>query len=125
MTADFTDTGVRQKLDKLAASMPHDIARALYEEALIEEKEMRQRTPVDQGPLRASLVTHKPVFSGRNISVQIEAGGPAAPYALFVHEDTDAYHKVGQAKFIESVIRESRPFLAARIAARVNLERNV
>jgi hypothetical protein len=53
----------------------------------------------------------------------IVAGGPAAPYAIYVHEDLEAIHPVGQAKFIESVLLESRPFMAARIAKRIDLNR--
>ena len=48
-------------------------------------------------------------------------GGPAAGYAIYVHEDLGAFHPVGDAKFMESVLNESRPFLAKRIAARVDL----
>ena len=37
-----------------------------------------------------------------------------------VHENLDAFHRVGQAKFLESVLVESRPYLAARVARRMN-----
>jgi hypothetical protein len=51
------------------------------------------------------------------------AGGPAAPYAIFVHEDPDAIHKVGQWKYIESVVKESVPYMAVRIARRIDLNK--
>lgn len=38
---------------------------------------------------------------GENVVV-----GFTAAYALFVHEDMEAYHKVGQAKFLEQPARE-------------------
>lgn len=53
----------------------------------------------------------------------IVAGGPSAPYAIYVHEDLEAFHKVGQAKYIESVLMESRPFMAARVAKRIDLNK--
>jgi hypothetical protein len=40
-----------------------------------------------------------------------------------VHEDLTALHKIGQAKYLESVIMESRPFMAARVARRMDLNK--
>jgi hypothetical protein len=40
---------------------------------------------------------------------------------MIVHEDLDAFHKVGQAKYLESVIMESRGFIGARVARRLNI----
>lgn len=34
--------------------------------------------------------------------------GYAAPYAIYVHEDLYAHHKVGQAKFLEQPVRQYR-----------------
>lgn len=112
-------------LARLAAATPAELGRALYQEALVEQKESMRRTPVKTNALRASHVTTKPQISGRDISVTIEVGGSAAPYALYVHENLDADHPVGQAKFLESTINESRPFFAARIAKRIDLNRLV
>ena len=113
------------RMERLAKAMPNELARALYEEALIEQKESMRRTPVDTGALRASHVTTKPVINGRDIRVSIEIGGPAAPYGVIVHEDLEADHPVGQAKFLESTINESRPYFAARIAKRIELNKLV
>jgi hypothetical protein len=114
---------MRAKLRRLAAEFPQEVGRALYQEALIEAKESMRRTPVDTGALRASHETERPKYEGREISVTIKVGGPAAPYALIVHEDLDAYHPVGRSKFLESTIRESKPFLGQRVARRVDLNR--
>ena len=116
---------LRQTLRRVVREMPKEASRALFEEALIETKESQKRTPVDTGALRASHETGRPVMSGQDISVTISVGGPAAPYALVVHERLEAFHKVGQAKFLESTIMESRPFMAARVARRIDLNRIV
>jgi len=116
------DLAVKRRLIALAQRVPNEALRALYEEALIEEKESRQRTPVDTGALRASHVT-TPQMNGRDISVKIEVGGPATPYAFVVHEKLGVFHPVGQAKFLESTIRESRPFIPARVARRMQMNR--
>jgi hypothetical protein len=40
-------------------------------------------------------------------------------YAVYVHENLQAHHPVGQAKFLESAMTEAAPTLAERVAARV------
>lgn len=126
--ADFEVKGVdkvTRNLLRLAAQIPNEVARALYAEAQIEKAESMRRTPVDTGALRASHEVSDPVVSGRDISVTISVGGVAAPYAVYVHENLEAFHPVGQAKFLESTILESKPFLARRIATRIELTRLV
>lgn len=113
------------KLDKLVAFSPDEFARALYQEAVIEEKECKRRTPVDTGALRASVQAVGPERDGTTIRAWISAGteGPAADYALIVHEDLEAFHKVGEAKFIERPLMESAPYMADRIAKRIDLNK--
>lgn len=108
-------------LKKLRLFAPDAFAAALYQEAQIELTEIKKRTPVDTGALRASEVLHDPVRDGRRIYVTITAGGPSAPYAFVVHEDLEAFHKTGQAKYIESVLEESASYLGDRIAKRIDL----
>lgn len=114
---------MRARLKRLAEKFPDEVARAIYMETEVEVKEVKMRTPVDRGTLRSTVHQVGPFRDGRNIYTFIAAGGPAAPYAIYVHEDLNAIHKVGQAKFIESVIMESRPYLGARIAKRIELNR--
>jgi hypothetical protein len=109
------------KLRQLGAAAIKEGGRALYQEALVEQKESMRRTPVDTGALRGSHETSKPEQDGQDVSVRITVGGPAAPYAVPVHENLDAFHKVGQAKFLESTILESRSSMAERIAKRIDL----
>lgn len=93
--------------------------RALEFEAEIEMTEAKRRTPVDTGALRGSGHVKPARRVGRDIMVELAFGGPAVPYAAKVHEDLDAFHKVGQAKFLESVVVESAPYMAARVAKRM------
>lgn len=111
------------RLDRAAKNMPNEWARALYEEAVVETNESKRRTPVDTGAARASHVTRKPVISGRQISVQIEVGGASLDYVIPLHENLEAEHETGQAKFLESTILESAPYMPQRVTARVNLYR--
>jgi len=112
---------IRAKLKQMSSALALKTGQALYQEALIEQKESMRRTPVDTGALRASHETSDFKFVGNTIEVAIKVGGPAAPYAVTVHEDLEAHHKVGQAKFLESTLRESAPFMLERVASRVKL----
>lgn len=108
---------------------PERTAAAIYAEMEIDATEMKRRTPVDTRPnaphpgqLRNSIHVEQPTIRGKTIEVTV-ATGAEAPYAIYVHENPDAYHPIGQWKFMESVIRESRPHMAERIGRRIHLGR--
>lgn len=125
-----------RKLQTIATKYPEHVGRGLYQEAEIEATEMKKRTPVDTRPnpwypyqiaphpgqLRNSIHVERPEQHGKMISVII-ATGPEADYAIFVHEDPDAFHPVGEWKFMESVLMESRPHMAQRLAARLHFDK--
>lgn len=104
-------------------------ADAAYQEIeAVETPECQVRTPVKTGDLQSTVRTEGPIIRGKTIFVGTVAGGLASSgrdvdYAISVHENTEAYHANGQAKFIESVYRESAPFLPERIAHRIDLSR--
>lgn len=99
------------KLPK-ADKVRHEAGKSLY---LVGELWMgeyvKPRTPVLTGALRSSEFVDGPDYTTKVIEVTLNAGGPAAPYAWFVHENLDAVHPVGQAKYMESVIFERGPFM--------------
>lgn len=113
------------RLARLAQKFPNEAGRALFEEALPITGEAVRRTPVDKGPLHKSAKTHEPEVRGRSISVRITFGSVAVAYAVIQHEDLMFFHKVGQAKYLESAVNEARPFLPARIGRRIDLNRLV
>ncbi len=115
-------TGTSQMKDTLrrfASSSARVIAGAQIAETEIEATEAKRRTPVDTGALRGTVHAFGPVENGTTIVTGVTAGGPAAEYAVPVHEIMDAHHPVGQAKYVESVLMESKPYLLERIARRV------
>lgn len=121
---------MRETLKKIAKNFPDHVAAALYQEGQIEMSEAKRRTPVDTTPnaphpgqLRASGTVHEPERNGKNISVTLSFGGAAEDYAVFVHENPDALHPVGQWKYLESVLNESRPHMATRLARRIDLNK--
>lgn len=108
-------------LKKLREQFPDKVAAALYQEAQVEAKECKRLCPVDTGALRASIHVEGPFRDGRAISAKIVAGDASIDYALVVHEDLEAIHKNGEAKFIERPLDESAPYMPARLAARIEL----
>lgn len=122
--------GVKQIQRKLAyaakqkdGGIAKEIARALYQETNVELVEVKKQTPVDTAALINSEFVDGPHIKGRNIFCNIYAGGPAAPYAMHVHEDLDAHHPKGKAKYIEDPINESAPYMPGRVAKRMDLNR--
>lgn len=115
-------------LKAISKRFPDRVGAALYQEAQIEMTEAKRRTPVDitpdaphPGQLRASGQVAKPERKGRQISVTLSFGGGAVYYAIYVHEILTNHHPVGQAKYLESVLNESAPHMASRLAARLQL----
>lgn len=91
-------------------------AGAALDEAEFEFEITQERVPV--GPtenLKHSGRVEKVEFAGTTVAASIAYGGPAGSgkgqngdvdYALAVHEDLEAHHPNGQAKYVEAVIRE-------------------
>lgn len=128
-------TGVGQVAGRIAVGaqrFPRETRAALKAEMEIEKKEVVERTPIDTGELRKSIKVLEPAKDIRSYSVSIIAGGDnvnpkthktTREYALIVHEDPDAYHPIGQWKYIEQTLRESAPFMFKRVANRIELRK--
>jgi len=116
---------MQRRFSMIVRGTKDEMGKALYAEAQIERRESMKRTPVDLGPLRASHTVFPPKGAGDIVTVDIAVGGPSASYAVIVHEDLDAQHTTGQAKFLESTLRESAPHMAARVGKRIDLQKLV
>ncbi len=115
------DKEMRVRVQRIANAFPEIVLQAMVIEYTIELAEMKRRTPVDTGALQSSghLV---PVIQGKLCIVHIVFGGPGVDYALVVHEDLDAFHRVGQAKYVESVLMESAAFMRTRLGRRIQVQ---
>lgn len=105
----------------LEGAVPEAMGTALYEFAEGDLLPLaKERTPVDYGILRDSGLVKLPKITKDGVTVEIGFGGGAAHYALWVHEDLEAKHEVGQAKFLESAINDLAgsflPTVAANLA---------
>lgn len=138
--ADFevTFTGsdrLAANLHKLAALAPAAIAQGLTEHA---EDVMRvsktEYVPVDLGTLRQSGTVLPPEITGETVTVTLGYGGPAAPYAVAVHENPRSGHtggrspsgrpykhwaRVGGWKYLETPFEQLAPRLVPRVEATI------
>lgn len=101
MTASFVIEGEDELMAKLKAMWPkfsNAAVKGCMDWADDVMNEAKRITPVDTGALRASGYTQ--TMSGPE---GVEIGiGFSANYALYVHENLEAHHDVGQAKFLET-----------------------
>lgn len=111
-----------------------EVQDAAYQEMKTELIEMKRRTPVWNparpvpanhvpGSLRASGKVVKQEIEGNRVGVTVSFGDETVDYAVYVHEDMEAHHAIGQAKFVSSVLNESATHMASRIASRVDLKK--
>ena len=104
-----------------------DVEAALYQEGENIMGVSKRRTPVDHGYLRSGghaksgenipepWVTKAKTQGGKTM-VSLNYG---ASYAVYVHEILTNQHPVGQAKFLESAVKEGMDGMVGRIKDRV------
>lgn len=109
-----------QALKNIPPNMPDLLSKALYEEANVIFNESQKLVPVDTGALRASGVVHPPKTEHHRTSVRVTYGGPAASYALYVHENLYARHNAPtQAKYLETPLYRQVPVIIKNLAIRI------
>ena len=111
------DKAVIANLKKLAQECPESVARAMYTNAEFLMTESKKEVPVDTGTARSSGFVDEPKITSSSISVTLGYGGPAskvnpkggtaADYIEILHEDTQAHHTTGKAKFLEDPVRRN------------------
>lgn len=80
----------------------------------------KRLVPVDTGALRASGRVSPVTQVGRSLMVVLSYGGPAAPYALAVHERPDQWHDPPtQWKYLEQPMLELARTFEGRLVAAV------
>lgn len=82
-------------------------------------EEAKRRTPVDVGTLKGSGSVFPPERVGDQITVTAGFGGAASDYAVVVHEDLNANHPIGEAKFLEKPMLERADAFPKNLATRI------
>lgn len=112
---------LQAQLRQIAKGSTAEFGRALYAEVKqVEFPETQKLVPVKTGDLKASGRVEGPEIKGKQITVRIIYD---MPYAMIVHENLEAFHPNGQAKYVEQPLREAAPHLPSRVAKRISLKR--
>lgn len=77
-----------------------------------------EKTPVDTGALQNSFYTRLLVFRGKFPAGEI---GNTSEYAIFVHEDLEARHLNGEAKFLSNAILSNTRTILDIIASHIRV----
>ena len=116
----FGDKELVNALQAGKEQTPRAIAMAIYEEANVIFARSQVLVPVDTGILRGSGGVSSPQQGDKGYFVDIFYGGPAAPYALYVHEIIGNYHNPPtQAKYLEQPVMEAMSTIQENIKGRI------
>ena len=122
-TYSFTLDGIddlQKVLKNLKDQSGEVMGQALYEEANVIFANSQVLVPVDTGVLRCSGGVSAPQMGTRGYFVDIFYGGPAAPYALIVHEIIGNYHNPPtQAKYLERPLMDRVPAIQQNLSKRI------
>ena len=100
----------------LGDASPRFAGIALFREAERIMTKAKALTPVLTGALRASGQVVPPEMHGDRVRVTMGFGNSAVGYAVHVHENLQARHPVGQAKFLEQPFNEAMSDMDDRLA---------
>jgi hypothetical protein len=96
------------------------VGQVILEEANMIFAKAMVLTPIDTGALRGSGGVSAPINTPQGIGVDIFFGGPAAPYAMYVHEILGNYHNPPtQAKYLEQPFMERLPEIQQNMVRRI------
>lgn len=124
---------VRESLKLWGNKAEFALGRGLYREGLGIMASSQGLVPVDTSALRSSGYVNPPVRDINMITVTLGYGGAAAKinpksgestdgYALHVHENLEAFHKVGVAKYLEMPFDQAKRGMGARLAAGIRAD---
>jgi hypothetical protein len=114
------DAELQAVLRSAQLNAPKAVAMAIWEEANVIFAKSQILVPVDTSALRGSGGVSAIQSSGQGMYVDIFYGGPAAPYALYVHEIIGNYHKPPtQAKYLEQPFMQSLAEIQNNISRRI------
>ena len=97
-------------------------ARALRHEAQEAFAQSQDEVPVDTGALKNSgrLRPETGVYErGNEVYVELTYGGSATEYSIYVHENLEANHPHGNAKYLEGPMSRQVNGISGRIADKV------
>ncbi|MGE5609000.1 MAG: HK97 gp10 family phage protein [Bacillota bacterium] len=116
MSASADISKLLQGLGKLREQKLAAASRGLSRYAAITVGESQELCPVKTGALQASGTWGEVERHGYTLTITI---GHNTDYAAAVHERLDLHHEQGQAKYLETAIRQRAPGLAPYVAEEI------
>lgn len=104
------------RLNRSASQISDTVQNALLDCGNDLQQKAQDLTPVDTGALRSSAFTEADRQNRKKPSVTV---GFEEEYALYVHENLEAHHNNGQAKFLEQPLRENADRYAEHVKNKV------
>lgn len=110
-------------LQHMLRTAPNDV-KPLAEMALTEEAQVifarsQRLVPVRHGILKASGMVSRAKSEGSDMHVDITYGGPAATYAMWVHELNHRHEAPTQRKYLQRPVEERTPNIPRNMAKRI------
>lgn len=99
---------VLRNFDKIKKDSERKRKQAFIRIGAIVKADSVKNTPVDTGNLRSSAF-----IKAAKDKVSI---GYTAAYAFVVHEDLEAHHEVGEAKYLERAVTRNKPRILQELA---------
>jgi hypothetical protein len=109
------DKELMKRINALGVQGAKAARKVLYRKAEKIAGEAKGEVPVDTGALKSTIHVEMD-----DDGAAIVAGGPAAGYAVYVHEDLTARHPVGGPKYIERPFLQELPSIAPAILAELD-----
>lgn len=108
-------TTILGNLNQEIAKIKNKTYSGILKASLLVQRRAQQKTPVDTGILKASAYTNvdKATLTGEV--------GFSTKYAVHVHENLEAHHPVGEAKFLERAVMESTKDILSIISAEAKI----
>jgi hypothetical protein len=107
-------------VEKVKRELPKQMRDAVQAEAEALKVVAQSRVPVKTGALKNSA---RVVMDPDKAKASIVFGNTDVDYAVIVHENLEAHHENGQAKFLESTLMEATSGMAERLATRMRFEK--
>jgi len=99
---DFGAARVLANLEKVNREIQAGALRGTHKAGLFLQRKAMPRTPIKTGDLRASFDVTSAVVGNKAVT----AVANTQSYAPFVHENLEAHHNKGEAKFLERPANE-------------------
>lgn len=115
---------MKRELTSRAGRYPPQVKKTTYAAADLILSVSDSRVPIDTSDLRNSGRVEMQKEGRLTVAAVLYGGiGRTDEYAVVVHEDMDAYHPVGQAKFLESAMKDSQKAVTDKIITDLHIER--